>query len=149
MHILYRVVHMFLHTCGNAATIHLFCKSLRLDRFWATMCAFKDIGGFHSVCLHVCVCVYVNNCVYSTARTMWCDDLCRLGRGSYIPCGQSAIRVAANKLFTLMVPGNWVDRLEDTQQHIMSVCDRWSTYTFLQLGTDKFVAALRATYLNF
>lgn len=49
---------------------------------------------------------------------MWCDDLCRLGWSSYIPCGQSAIGVAANKLFTLMVPVYGVDRLKDTQQHV-------------------------------
>lgn len=63
--------------------------------------------------------VYINNTtVYTTVPTMWCDDLCRLGWSSYVPCGQSAIRVAANKLFTLMVPGYRVDRLKDTQQHI-------------------------------
>lgn len=57
-------------------------------------------------------------CVYTRAPTMWGDDLCSLGRGSYIPCGQGAIRVTANKLFSLMVPSNRVDRLEDAQQHV-------------------------------
>lgn len=51
---------------------------------------------------------YINNTTVCTQQrlTMWCGDLCRLGWGSYIPRGQSAIRVAANKLFTLMVPGD-------------------------------------------
>lgn len=48
---------------------------------------------------------------------MWCDDLCRLGWDSYVPRGQRAIRVAADKLFALMVPGYRVDRLKHTAAH--------------------------------
>lgn len=65
-----------------------------------------------------CVLVYAqvrSARAHATAPTMWRDDLRRLGRSSYIPCGQCAIGVAADELFPLMVPGYRVDCLKDTR----------------------------------
>lgn len=47
---------------------------------------------------------------------MWCNDLGRLGRRAYTPCGKCTIGMTAHKLFPFMVPGHWVDRLEAKQR---------------------------------
>lgn len=52
----------------------------------------------------------------SRSYTMWCNDLGRLGRRAYIPCGKCTIGMTAHKLFPFMVPGHWVDRLEAKQR---------------------------------
>lgn len=56
-------VQTLLYTHGHAATIHLFFVQVtpqRLEGLRATIYAFKDIGGFYSICL----CVYKQyNCV--------------------------------------------------------------------------------------
>lgn len=94
-------VHMLLNTHRHA---------VMPVKFEGLLCISKNIPGFFSTSLCVCniftYTAHTHNCVYTTVPTVWCDDLCRLGWSSYIPCGQSAIRVAANKLFTLMVPGD-------------------------------------------
>lgn len=53
-------------------------------------------------------------CLCSAAPTMWGDGLRRLGWVSHMPRGQSAVRVAADKVFTLVVPSDRVDRLRET-----------------------------------
>ena len=55
--------------------------------------------------------------VCTTERTVWCDGDCRLGRDAYVPCSQSSIWVAAGELFALVVPGYWVDSLEEKRKH--------------------------------
>lgn len=101
----------FSFICCNA--VNMVCKHCRV------VSRLKTSKILWKLSFYVCVYTYTDSIhVYTAAPTMWCDDLCRLGWSSYIPCGQSAVGVAADKLFTLMVPGYRVDRLKDTQQHI-------------------------------
>lgn len=67
------------------------------------------------VCLRMCI----PACVCDQSPTMRCDGLYGLGGGAYVPCGQSSIRVAADELLPLMVPGHRVDSLQDIQSYII------------------------------
>lgn len=113
--------HMaLLCTHGHAAAVHLLLKHvtpLKIGRTLSFGVCFLKRHTWLPSNIPPCVCLYTNNTsVYTTVPTMRRDDLCRLGWSSYIPCGQSAIRVTANKLFTLVMPGHRVDRLKDKQQ---------------------------------
>lgn len=48
--------------------------------------------------------------------TMRCDCLYGFSLASDVPYGQSSIWMTANELFSLMMPGNWVDSLRNYRQ---------------------------------
>lgn len=60
----------------------------------------------HILCAFVLVaaCVCVRACV--TVLTMWGDCLYGLALASDVPYGQSSVRVTANELLALVMPGN-------------------------------------------
>ncbi len=54
--------------------------------------------------------------LFGQKLTMRRNDLGRLGRSAYIPCGKRAIWVTAHKLFPLVMPSHRVDRLQAKQK---------------------------------